>query len=57
MMREFNLLLPGIFDKDKSGHLFIADIEFDEDNANEKKLLLMKFILQFLKKENSFTRC
>ena len=57
MMREFNLLLPGIFDKDESGHLFIADIEFDEDNANEKKLLLMKFILQFLKKENSFTRC
>ena len=32
MMREFNLLLPGIFDKDKSGHLFIADIEFDEEN-------------------------
>ena len=28
-MREFDLILQGISDTDKIGHLFIADIEFD----------------------------
>ena len=39
-MRELNLLLQSIPDKDKIGHLFIVDIEFDEVNADEKKVVV-----------------
>lgn len=39
-MRELNLLLQSIPDKDKIGHLFIVDIEFDEVNADEKKAVV-----------------
>ena len=51
-MRELKLLLQIIPDKDKIGHLFIVDIEFDEVNADEKKsCCLMKIILQFFGKK------
>ena len=49
-MREFDLIVQGMSDKDKIGHLFVVDIEFDHENANKKQLFLMKYTLQFLKK-------
>ena len=49
-MREFELIVRGISDTDKIGHLFIVDIEFDHKNARKNKYFLMKFIHQFLKK-------
>lgn len=46
-MREFDL----ISHTDKIGHLFIVDIEFDKENATEKKLISTRSIYQFLKKK------
>ena len=47
-MREFDLILQGISDTDKIGHLFIADIEFDKKKRNKKNnYFLMKFICLF----------
>ena len=34
-MREFDLIVQGMSDKDKIGHLFVVDIEFDHENANK----------------------
>ena len=36
---KFNLLLETVTLEDKIGHLFIVDIEFDLDNADERKYL------------------
>ena len=48
-MREFDLIVQGISDTDKIGHLFI---EFDHKNATKKtNYFLMKFIHQFLRKK------
>ena len=38
-LRELNLLLEGISDEDKIGHLFIVDIIFHDDRATEKHYL------------------
>ena len=35
-LREFNLLIEGISDEDKIDHLFIVDIEFNEEKATKK---------------------
>ena len=37
-MRKFDLIIQGILDKDKIGHLFVVDIEFDHENAEGKEL-------------------
>ena len=37
-LREFNLLLGGISDEDKIGHLFIVDIIFDEKRATQNTM-------------------
>ena len=37
-MREFDLIIQGILDEDKIGHLFVVDIHFDKKNAGEKQL-------------------
>ena len=37
-MKEFDLILQGISDEDKIGHLFIVDTEFDQKNASEEQL-------------------
>ena len=50
-MREFDLILQSISHTDKIGHLFIVDIEFDKENATEKKLISTRSIYQFLKKK------
>ena len=37
-MTEFNLIIQGILDEDKAGHLFVVDIHFDQKNASEEQL-------------------
>ena len=37
-MREFDLIIQGILDEDKIGHLFVVDIKFETKNASEKQL-------------------
>ena len=50
-LRKFNFLIENL-SEDKIGHLFIVDIKFDIENANEKLCPSMKFICQFLKNKN-----
>ena len=33
-MREFDLIIQQILDKDQIGYLFVVDIEFDQENAD-----------------------
>ena len=51
-MREFNLILQGISDTDKVGHLFIVDIEFDYKNASEKELFFNEIYTPIFEKKN-----
>ena len=37
VMREFDLIIKGISDEDKIGHLFVVDIHFDQKNNSEKQ--------------------
>ena len=37
-MRELDLIIQGISDEDKIGHLFVVDIKFDTNNAGKKQL-------------------
>ena len=45
-LKEFDLIIQGISDEDKIGHLFMVDIEFDLKNANDN-YFLTKFTPQF----------
>ena len=35
-MKEFDLIIQGISDEDRIGHLFVVNIHFDHKNASEK---------------------
>ena len=49
---EFDLILQGISDNDKIGHLFIVGIELDHKNASEKELFFNEIYTPiFLKKK------
>ena len=51
-MREFDLIIQGTLNKDKIGHLFVINIEFDHENANEKQLFFNEiYTLIFEKKK------
>ena len=51
-MREFDLIIQGTLNKDKIGHLFVVNIEFDHENADEKQLFFNEiYILPFEKKK------
>ena len=50
-MREFNLILQGISDTDKVGHLFIVDIEFDYKNSSEKELFFNEIYTPIFEKK------
>ena len=50
-LREFNLIIQGISDQDKIGHLFVLDIEFDQENASEKNHFSTRSTLPFSKKK------
>ena len=41
-LKEFDLIIQGILDEDKIGHLFVIDIEFSEKNTDEKQLFFNK---------------
>ena len=54
-LKEFDLIIQGISDEDKIGHLFMVDIEFDLKNANEKQLFFNEIYTPILeRKKNSF---
>lgn len=38
-MAKFNLLLETVDSDDETGHLFVADIEFDKKKATERKYM------------------
>ena len=50
-MREFDLIVQGISDEDKIGHLFVVDIHFDQKNASEKQLLFNEIYLPIFEKK------
>ena len=50
---EFNLLLQKISLDDSIGHLFIADIEFDEQNANKKHYLYNEIFPPIIEKQKT----
>ena len=42
-MRKFDLIIQGILDEDKIGHLIVVDIKFDTENVSEKQNLFTNF--------------
>ena len=51
-IREFDLLIQGISNEDKIGHLFVVDIKFDTKNASEKQFFFNEiYSLIFEKKK------
>ena len=48
---KFNLLLEKVSFEDSIGHLFIADIEFDEKNATEKQFMYNEIFPPIIEKE------
>ena len=41
-LKELDLIIQGISDKDKIEHLFVVDPQFDHKNADEKQLFFNK---------------
>ena len=52
-LREFELILQGISDTDKIGHLFLVDNEFDRETQLKNKYFSMKFTHLYLKRKKS----
>ena len=50
-MREFDLIIWGISDKDRIGHLFVVNIHFDKKNASEKQLFYNEIYLPLFEKK------
>ena len=48
---KFNLLLETVTLEDKIGHLFIVDIEFDSENADERKYLYNEIFAPIIEKQ------
>ena len=48
---KFNLLLEKVSFEDPIGHLFIVDIEFDEENASEKQFMYNEIFPPIIEKE------
>ena len=46
----FNLLLESVSIDDPIGHLFVADIKFDYDNATKKQLLFNEILPPVIEK-------
>ena len=47
--QTFNILLKKLSLKDKTGHLFVVDIEFNKEKAGKKNYFTMKYIQLLLK--------
>ena len=54
-MREFNLIIQGILDEDKAGHLFVVDIHFDKKNASEEQLFFNEIYSPIFEKKKVFS--
>ena len=52
--REFDLIIQGILEKNKIGHLFVVDIESGHKNADEKQLFLNEIFTPFFQKKKFF---
>ena len=50
-LREFDIIIQGILDDEKIGHVFVVGIEFDQENAREKQLFLNEICTSFEKKD------
>ena len=50
-LREFKLILQGISDTDKIGHLFLVDIEFDKKTQLKNKYFLNEIYPPIFEKE------
>ena len=48
--QKFNLVLENLSGEDKIGHLFIADVKYNEKLADEKDLLLNEIYTPLLRK-------
>lgn len=48
--REFDLIIQGILEKNKIGHLFVVDIESGHKNADEKQLFLNEIFTSIFEK-------
>ena len=48
---EFNLLVEKVSLEDPIGHLFVADIEFDEQNASEKQYMYNEIFPPIIEKQ------
>ena len=47
---EFNLLLETVSLDEKIGHLFVVDMEFDEQNATKKHFMYNEIFLPIIEK-------
>ena len=52
--REFDLIIQGILEKNKIGHLFVVDIESGHKNADEKQLFLNEIFTPIFQKKKFF---
>ena len=50
-LREFELILQNISNTDKTGHLFLVDIEFDRKNATEKQIFFNEIYTPIFEKK------
>ena len=50
-VREFDLIIQGILDECKIGHLFVVNIKFDTKNASEKQLFFNEIYSPILRKK------
>ena len=53
---KFNLILENLSDQDKIGHLFMADLKFNEKLANEKVLLFTEIYTPLFEKKSELNR-
>ena len=52
-LRELNLIIEEISDEVKLGHLFIVDINFNEEEASEKHLLFIEIYTPIVEKKKA----
>ena len=55
--RTFNLLLESFSLEDKTGHLYIVDIEFDYENASKKQITYNEIYPPIIEKQKTIDPC
>ena len=54
-MREFDLIIEGVLDEDKTSHLLVVDIKFDTKNLREKQLFFNEIYSPVFEKKAVFS--